>query len=107
MEDSDVELLIEKVKNSELMWNIRTKKLIILLRNFSSKEQPGRRVGSCRVCLKSFKPEDYSRICFGCKMKVCEDCASYSQQGENEDEDIERNRYKGQSEGKRLDKKYE
>ncbi|XP_065214885.1 regulating synaptic membrane exocytosis protein 2 isoform X2 [Planococcus citri] len=54
----------------------------------SSKEQPGRRAGSCRVCLKSFKPEDYSRICFGCKMKVCEDCASYSQLGENEDESL-------------------
>ncbi|KAK7592901.1 hypothetical protein V9T40_007653 [Parthenolecanium corni] len=54
----------------------------------SSKEQTGRRAGSCRVCLKNFKPEDYSRICFGCKMKVCEDCASYSKQSENEDESL-------------------
>lgn len=66
--------------------NLRVFLLFFFLLYFSSKEQTGRRAGSCRVCLKNFKPEDYSRICFGCKMKVCEDCASYSKQSENEDE---------------------
>ncbi|VVC33791.1 Zinc finger, FYVE/PHD-type,PDZ domain,Zinc finger, RING-type,Zinc finger, RING/FYVE/PHD-type,C2 [Cinara cedri] len=45
------------------------------------------RSGGCRVCLKSFKEGDYSRVCFGCKFKVCEDCAtSYTKIDENQDE---------------------
>lgn len=36
------------------------------------------RESSCRVCLKSFKPDDFSKTCYECKYRVCEDCASYS-----------------------------
>ncbi|XP_066589464.1 regulating synaptic membrane exocytosis protein 1 isoform X2 [Prorops nasuta] len=32
----------------------------------------------CRICRKSFGPEEVSRICCECQHKVCEDCASYS-----------------------------
>lgn len=32
----------------------------------------------CRVCRKSFAPEEASRICCECQHKVCEDCACYS-----------------------------
>ncbi|XP_032672413.1 regulating synaptic membrane exocytosis protein 1 isoform X2 [Odontomachus brunneus] len=32
----------------------------------------------CRVCRKSFAPEEVSRTCCECQHKVCEDCASYS-----------------------------
>ncbi|KOC69229.1 hypothetical protein WH47_11014 [Habropoda laboriosa] len=32
----------------------------------------------CRVCRKSFEPEEASRICCECQHKVCEDCACYS-----------------------------
>ncbi|KAL0117950.1 hypothetical protein PUN28_008967 [Cardiocondyla obscurior] len=32
----------------------------------------------CRVCRKSFGPEEVSRTCCECQHKVCEDCASYS-----------------------------
>ncbi|XP_059468739.1 regulating synaptic membrane exocytosis protein 1-like isoform X2 [Neocloeon triangulifer] len=46
-------------------------------------EQLGRpRSGACRVCLKSFKTEDFFRICCECTQKVCEDCASYSKNEE-------------------------
>ncbi|XP_039285339.1 uncharacterized protein LOC120351574, partial [Nilaparvata lugens] len=48
--------------------------------------KPPCRSGACRVCLKSFKPDDYSRMCFECHQKVCEDCASYSKLDENQDE---------------------
>ena len=48
--------------------------------------KPPCRTGACRVCLKSFKPEDFFRTCFECQQKVCEDCASYSKMEENEDE---------------------
>ncbi|XP_037929654.1 regulating synaptic membrane exocytosis protein 2-like, partial [Teleopsis dalmanni] len=51
----------------------------------SSKTEPGRRAGACRVCLKSFKPDDYHKTCFECQQRVCEDCASYSKLEENED----------------------
>lgn len=52
-----------------------------------SAKQPASRSGGCRVCLKSFKDGDYSRVCFGCKFKVCEDCAtSYTKIDENQDE---------------------
>lgn len=39
---------------------------------------PASRAGACRVCLKGLKPEDYSKTCFECQYRVCEDCASYS-----------------------------
>ncbi|KAJ6643373.1 hypothetical protein Bhyg_08333, partial [Pseudolycoriella hygida] len=41
--------------------------------------KPPSRAGACRVCLKSFKPDDYSRTCCDCEQRVCEDCASYAQ----------------------------
>ncbi|XP_049958034.1 uncharacterized protein LOC126474601 [Schistocerca serialis cubense] len=53
------------------------------------KPEPGKpvcRAGACRVCLKSFKPEDFFRTCCECTQKVCEDCASYSKLDENQDE---------------------
>lgn len=43
------------------------------------------RASSCRVCLKSFKPDDFSKTCFECKFRVCEDCASYSKVDSAED----------------------
>ncbi|KAG5682039.1 hypothetical protein PVAND_011430 [Polypedilum vanderplanki] len=43
------------------------------------------RAASCRVCLKSFKAEDFSKTCFECKYRVCEDCASYSKIDSSED----------------------
>lgn len=52
------------------------------------KNEPGKppnRAGACRVCLKSFKPEDFSKTCFECKYRVCEDCASYSKVDSSED----------------------
>ncbi|XP_074034299.1 regulating synaptic membrane exocytosis protein fife [Leptinotarsa decemlineata] len=53
-----------------------------------NKPEPGKppsRAGACRVCLKAFKPEDFSRTCAECTQRVCEDCASYSKLAENED----------------------
>jgi len=47
--------------------------------------KPPNRASSCRVCLKSFKPDDFSKTCFECKYRVCEDCASYSKQDSSED----------------------
>ncbi|XP_063976966.1 regulating synaptic membrane exocytosis protein 1 isoform X3 [Diachasmimorpha longicaudata] len=52
------------------------------------KPEPGRppsRSGACRVCLKSFKPDDFARTCCECQFKVCEDCASYSEAQNYED----------------------
>lgn len=46
---------------------------------------PSRAGDKCRVCLKSFKPDDFSKICAECQQKVCEDCASYSKLNESED----------------------
>lgn len=43
------------------------------------------RASSCRVCLKGFKPEDFSKTCYECKFRVCEDCASYSKMDSSED----------------------
>lgn len=43
------------------------------------------RASSCRVCLKSFKPDDFSKTCYECKFRVCEDCASYSKVDSAED----------------------
>lgn len=54
----------------------------------SSKAEPGKppsRAGACRVCLKSFKPDDFSKTCYECQQRVCEDCASYSKLDETED----------------------
>jgi len=51
----------------------------------AAKQEPGRRAGACRVCLKSFKPDDYHKTCFECQQRVCEDCASYSKLDEHED----------------------
>lgn len=52
------------------------------------KTEPGKppsRAGACRVCLKSFKQDDFSRTCAECHQRVCEDCASYSKLAEHED----------------------
>lgn len=52
------------------------------------KPEPGKapsRDGACRVCLKSFKPDDFRKICAECQHKVCEDCASYSKLDDSED----------------------
>lgn len=57
-----------------------------------TKPEPGKppsRAGACRVCLKSFKPDDFSRTCSECTQRVCEDCASYSKLDENEDQVID------------------
>lgn len=43
------------------------------------------RSGSCRICLKSFKPNDFKKTCVECDQKVCEDCASYSKLQDSED----------------------
>lgn len=54
----------------------------------NQKAEPGKppsRAGACRVCLKSFKPDDFSKTCYECQQRVCEDCASYSKLDENED----------------------
>lgn len=47
----------------------------------SRKSETGGKTSSgddCRVCRKSFAPEEVSRTCCECQHKVCEDCASYS-----------------------------
>lgn len=52
------------------------------------KPEPGKaasRDGSCRVCLKSFKEDDFHKTCAECHHKVCEDCASYSKLDDSED----------------------
>uniref|UniRef100_A0A6P7F4H9 Uncharacterized protein LOC114326236 n=1 Tax=Diabrotica virgifera virgifera TaxID=50390 RepID=A0A6P7F4H9_DIAVI len=56
----------------------------------ANKTEPGKppsRAGACRVCLKAFKQDDFSRTCAECAHRVCEDCASYSKLKENEDPD--------------------
>ena len=53
-----------------------------------AKPEPGKppsRAGACRVCLKAFKPDDFSRTGAECTQRVCEDCASYSKLAEDED----------------------
>ncbi|XP_047349720.1 regulating synaptic membrane exocytosis protein 1 isoform X4 [Vespa velutina] len=40
----------------------------------------------CRVCRKSFGPEEASRTCCECLQKVCEDCASYSTTTNSDDQ---------------------
>lgn len=54
----------------------------------TTKTEPGKppsRAGACRVCLKAFKPDDFSRTCAECTQRVCEDCASYSKLNDDED----------------------
>lgn len=55
--------------------------------NQANKElgKPPSRDGSCRVCIKSFKPDDFSKTCFECQQRVCDDCASYSKLEAEED----------------------
>ncbi|BET03057.1 parallel actin filament bundle assembly [Nesidiocoris tenuis] len=48
--------------------------------------KPISRSGTCRVCLKAFKPEDFSKTCGECQQKVCEDCASYSKPEDAQDD---------------------
>ncbi|XP_058793758.1 regulating synaptic membrane exocytosis protein 1 isoform X2 [Phymastichus coffea] len=43
------------------------------------------KLSACRICIKSIKPEDFSRTCYECQRKVCEDCASYSTQTDSND----------------------
>ena len=43
------------------------------------------RAASCRVCLKSFKKDDFYKTCCECKFRVCDDCASYSKVDSAED----------------------
>lgn len=53
--------------------------------NKSDPFKPPTRSGACRVCLKSFKADDFSITCYECQQRVCEDCASYSKLDVNED----------------------
>ncbi|XP_065162627.1 regulating synaptic membrane exocytosis protein 1 isoform X2 [Atheta coriaria] len=48
------------------------------------KTESGKRPGGCRVCLKAIKPDDFSRTCAECANKVCDDCASYSMNTEDD-----------------------
>ncbi|XP_018353943.1 PREDICTED: regulating synaptic membrane exocytosis protein 1 isoform X2 [Trachymyrmex septentrionalis] len=51
------------------------------IESLKPKSETGGKVSSaddCRICRKSFSPEEVSRICCECQHKVCEDCASYS-----------------------------
>lgn len=50
----------------------------------SEAPKPVGRSGSCRICLKAFKPNEFSKTCVECDQKVCEDCASYSKLDECE-----------------------
>ncbi|CAB0001273.1 unnamed protein product [Nesidiocoris tenuis] len=52
--------------------------------------KPISRSGTCRVCLKAFKPEDFSKTCGECQQKVCEDCASYSKPEDAQDDVLPR-----------------
>lgn len=49
-------------------------------------EKPPNSAGACRICRKSFKPDDFFRTCHECQNKVCEDCASYSNTTDSEDQ---------------------
>lgn len=55
----------------------------------AQKPEPGKapsRDGTCRVCIKSFKPGDFRKICVECQHNVCEDCASYSKVDDDDEE---------------------
>ncbi|XP_051157370.1 regulating synaptic membrane exocytosis protein 1 isoform X2 [Leptopilina boulardi] len=51
-------------------------------------EKPPNSAGACRICRKSFKPDDFFRTCHECQNKVCEDCASYSNTTDSEDQTV-------------------
>lgn len=55
-----------------------------LFEKIESNKTPNR-AASCRVCLKSFKKDDFYKTCFECKYRVCDDCASYSKVDSAED----------------------
>ncbi|XP_045127949.1 mucin-12-like isoform X10 [Portunus trituberculatus] len=42
---------------------------------------------SCRVCVKTLKDSEFFKVCSECGNKVCEDCASYSTQSSEGDQD--------------------
>ncbi|KAK0086079.1 hypothetical protein PV325_003904 [Microctonus aethiopoides] len=68
--------------------DIIPKEEIPVIESPKPKPEPGRpasRAGSCRVCLKSFKPDDFSRTCYECQFKVCDDCACYSETKDYDD----------------------
>ncbi|XP_014478309.1 PREDICTED: regulating synaptic membrane exocytosis protein 1 isoform X2 [Dinoponera quadriceps] len=51
------------------------------IETLKSKSETGGKISSgddCRICRRSFAPEEVSRTCCECQHKVCEDCASYS-----------------------------
>ncbi|KAL2712254.1 regulating synaptic membrane exocytosis protein 2 isoform X1, partial [Vespula squamosa] len=56
---------------------------------YNRKPEAGSKTSSgeeCRVCRKSFGPEEASRTCCECQHKVCEDCASYSTTTNSDDQ---------------------
>ncbi|KYN07026.1 Protein piccolo [Cyphomyrmex costatus] len=59
---------------------MRSSNKVYLVRCFRKSEAGGKTSSGddCRVCRKSFGPEEVSRTCCECQHKVCEDCASYS-----------------------------
>ncbi|XP_043283808.1 regulating synaptic membrane exocytosis protein 1 isoform X2 [Venturia canescens] len=67
--------------------DIQPKEEILVIEPPKPKPEPGKpasREGACRICLKSFKPEDFSRTCNECHYKVCEDCG-YSTKPDSDD----------------------
>ncbi|XP_050733942.1 regulating synaptic membrane exocytosis protein 2-like isoform X2 [Eriocheir sinensis] len=54
--------------------------------SFSTRAQrsPG---SSCRVCVKTLKDAEFFKVCSECGNKVCEDCASYSTQSSDGDQE--------------------
>ncbi|XP_018053303.1 PREDICTED: regulating synaptic membrane exocytosis protein 1 [Atta colombica] len=61
--------------------DIQPKEDSSIIESLKPKSEAGGKISSgddCRICRKSFSPEEVSRICCECQHKVCEDCASYS-----------------------------
>ncbi|XP_020291700.1 regulating synaptic membrane exocytosis protein 1 isoform X3 [Pseudomyrmex gracilis] len=60
--------------------DIQPKEETSTIESLKPKETGGKQSSGeeCRVCRKSFGPEEVSRTCCECQHKVCEDCASYS-----------------------------
>ncbi|RLU20232.1 hypothetical protein DMN91_006839 [Ooceraea biroi] len=61
--------------------DIQPKEETSAIESLKPKSETGGKTSSgddCRVCRKSFGPEEVSRTCCECQHKVCEDCASYS-----------------------------
>nr|XP_012223186.1 PREDICTED: uncharacterized protein LOC105672674 isoform X2 [Linepithema humile] len=61
--------------------DIQPKEETSTIESLKPKSETGVKTSSgddCRVCRKSFCPEEVSRTCCECQHKVCEDCASYS-----------------------------